>query len=346
MINIAVNGFGRIGRIVTRINAINKRFNLVAINDIIPSIENMAYLFRYDSTYGKFPGTVKTEGDNILINGDKTVVTHKERLTEIPWEIYDVDVIIDSTGIEQNVMDAKKLVSKGKIKTLIYTMSSNNVDHEIIMGINDHTLKPEHKVLSASICDANAIAHVLNFIHNEFIISNGSVTTLHPWLSYQNLVDGAAKGIAPDPNKYTPINSTQNYGLGRASVDAIIPKTTTAVSCTEKILTTLKGKIASQSFRVPTDVVTCSDIVLQTEKKISYEELKQHIEQWANQNQYVGLNYDPRISLDYEGEELSAVIDMQWLQVKNDLIKVVVWYDNEWGYSCRVLDLVEKVCCI
>jgi glyceraldehyde 3-phosphate dehydrogenase len=204
-------------------------------------------------------------------------------------------------------------------------------------------LEPEHKVLSTSICDANAIAHVLNHIDHEYNIRSGSVTTLHPWLSYQNILDGAAKNISPDPNKYTPSNGTQNFGLGRASVNAIIPKKTTAVAATEKVLTQVKGKLVSHSFRVPTASVTCSDIVLQTEKNGSYEALKQSIEGWANQNQYVGLNYEPRISIDYQGEALSAIIDMQWLQFQNGSIKVIVWYDNEWGYCSRVLDLVDKV---
>ncbi|MCP3924025.1 MAG: aldehyde dehydrogenase [Desulfobacterales bacterium] len=343
MLRIAVNGFGRIGRIVSRINAENSRFKLIAINDTIPSVDNMAYLFKYDSTYGKFPGTVTVDNDKMIINGDEVSVTHKASLNDIPWDSYDVDVLIDSSGIEQNVTDAKKLLDDGVIKKFIYTMSSENVDCEVIVGVNDNMIESGQRTFSASICDANALAHILQMIDNEYKIHSGSVTTLHPWLTYQNLLDGAAKGIAPDPNKYTPPHIKENYGMGRASIGAMIPKKTTAVTCTEKILTSIKGKLLSHSYRIPTSTVSISDLVLKTEKKVTSEILIPTIEEWAKENPFVKLNYEPLISLDYQGEEASAVIDMQWLQVENDLIKIVLWYDNEWGYSSRVLDLVEKV---
>ncbi len=343
MVKIAINGFGRIGRVISRINSIQKKFELVLINDIIPSVDNMAYLLKYDSNYGNFPGEVTVSDGNMNINGKVCKVTQFQNILDIPWDKYKVDVVIDASGVEKNVTSARQLVQKGLIKNFVYTMSSPNVDREVIMGVNDSEISSSQNVLSSSICDANAIAHILEFIHKEYTILSGSVTTLHPWLTYQNLMDGAAKGVAPDPNKYTPLDSTQNFGLGRASVDAIIPKTTTAMKCTEKVLSELDGRILSHSYRVPTAIVSCSDIVLTTEKKLTQAELVSKIENWAKTNKYVSLNYEARVSNDYKGETASVVIDMQWLQVKNGLVKIVAWYDNEWGYSARVLDLVEKI---
>jgi len=343
VIKIGINGFGRIGRVIARINAIQKRFKLVHINDIIPSIDNLAYLLKYDSTYGRFPGTVIVDGNRIIINDEEVFVSQEKDLLEIPWGKNEIDILIDSTGIEKNILDAKQLIKDGIIKKSIYTMSSNNVEFEVIMGINDNNINLEHNVISSSICDANAIAHVLEFVENEYSILSGSITTLHPWLTYQNLLDGAAKGIKPDPNKFTPEYISENFALGRSSVSALIPKETTAVTSTEKVLKVLKGKLISHSYRVPTSVVSCSDMVLKTKVTPNLDELVNTIKEWAKLNRYICLNYESLTSCDFEGNEASAVIDMRWLQVKNSLMKFVIWYDNEWGYGSRVLDLVDKV---
>ena len=222
-------------------------------------------------------------------------------------------------------------------------MSSDNSENEIIVGVNDKSLKSNQNIISGSICDANAIAHILPVIDKEYLIESGSITTLHPWLSYQNLMDGAMKGIAPDPNKFTPSHISNNFGLGRSSISNLIPKNTTAVTAVEKVLPSLKGKLLAHSFRIPTATVSCADIILKTRRTQSIDELSDLLIKEVKTNAYIRLNYEPLISSDYEMEEASAVIDMQWLKVNNGLIKIVLWYDNEWGYSSRIIDLVRKL---
>ena len=339
MKKIAINGFGRIGRTIARINAEKKNYKLVAINDIIPLKENLGYLLKFDSTYGRFPGKIKSVDNGLKINGDLVKIYHEKNLDNIPWDELDVDIVIDSSGVDNNNIIARELVDNKKFKKFIYTMSSENVDNEIIMGVNEESIMKSDNVFSSSICDANAIAHLLELIDSNFDIVSGSVTTLHPWLSYQNLVDGAAKGIAPDVNKFTPSHIKNNFGLGRTSVGAIIPKDTTAVTATEKVLTNIKGKLIAHSFRVPTQVVSCSDILLRTKTNIDLKDFEKLVQEKYKNSKYVRLNYESAISIDYEKEECSAVLDMQWLKVKKDMIKFVVWYDNEWGYCERVHDL-------
>ncbi len=338
MAKIGINGFGRIGRTITRINKLQNRFNLVAINDIDPYVENMAYLLKYDSTYGKFPGEVKNNKNTIFIDDSKIQYFSKPNLHEVDWGSLDVDLVIDSSGVASNVQSAKTLVAQNNsVKKVVVTHSSEATDREIIMGVNHDTLEESDHVVSNSICDANALAHVLKWVDDEYRIDSGSITTLHPWLSYQNLVDG------PAISKSNPGVVWKDFALGRASSDSLIPKNTTAVSAVEKVLPHLKDKLMSFSYRVPTDIVASSDITLNTSSHPTLKELKVFLESKIIQSNYIKANYESLVSLDYEEEEASATLDMQWLQVRNGMMKLVLWYDNEWGYSARTLDLTEAL---
>ena len=338
MAKIGINGFGRIGRTITRINKLQSRFNLLAINDIDPYVENMAYLLKYDSTYGKFPGEIKNNKDVIFVDGSEIQYFSQPNLHEVDWGSLGVDLVIDSSGVASNVESARKLVAQNSsVKKVIITNSSDTTDREIIMGVNHDSLEESDQVVSNSICDANALAHVLKWIDDEYGIDSGSITTLHPWLSYQNLVDG------PAISKSKPGVVWKDFALGRASSDSLIPKNTTAVSAVEKVLPSLKNKLMSFSYRVPTDIVASSDITLNTSIQPTQEKLKIFLESKINQSNYIRANYESLVSLDYEEEEVSAVLDMQWLQVGNGMIKLVLWYDNEWGYSARTLDLTEAL---
>lgn len=333
---IAINGFGRIGRIATRINAINKHFELSVVNDINPYLDNMAYLFKYDSTYGKFSHDVSNTKDELTIDGNIIKYTNYKDIHDVPWDKYDVDLIIDASGVSENVRNAKAL-TRGTSKKVIITHSTNDSDIEIIMGINDDKLENKHQVVSNSICDANAIAHVLKWMDEEYGIKSGAITTLHPWLSYQNLVDGTSI------SQSSPGVVWNDFALGRASTDSIIPKNTTAVLALEKVMPELNGKIMSFSYRIPTDIVASSDITLQTKNIPSKDELTDFIKMKIKESTYVKANYESLVSLDYEREEHSAILDMQWLKVENGMIKIILWYDNEWGYCCRVLDLAKAM---
>ena len=336
-IKIAINGFGRIGRAIARINSQYGYFDLVLINDINPHIDNLAYLFKYDSTYGKFDGQVSNTDTSIKINNNLSICTSYSDLDEISWKDFEIDVLIDSSGVSNNVKKLRKLTERKFIYSSIITHSNNDSDFEVIMGVNDDKILAKHHVVSNSICDANAIAHIMKWIDGEYGIKSGSLTTLHPWLSYQNLVDG------PAISQSNPGVVWADYALGRACTDSIIPKNTTAMDAVEKVLPHLKGKILSFSYRIPTDIVASSDITLFLQEEVSSDSLMSFITKKCDDSLYVKLNDESLISLDYEKEESSAVIDAQWIKVTGNVVKIVLWYDNEWGYSARVLDLVSKL---
>jgi len=337
---VAINGFGRIGRSIAKINAQYNYFDLVLINDINPHVGNLSYLFKYDSTYGKFDGAVTNTSDEIIINGVSSVCTCHTDIEKILWKDVNVDILIDSSGVGENVSKAKQLAQTGLIKACVVTHSHKDVDFEVIMGVNDESMNSKQQVFSNSICDANAIAHLMKWMDEEYGIESGSLTTLHPWLSYQNVVDG------PSISQSNPGIVWTDYALGRACVDSLIPKNTTAMTAVEKVLPKLKDKVISFSYRIPTDIVATSDITLNLKHSVKTSELIDFLQKKCTQSPYVRSNTESLVSLDYEKDESSAVIDMQWVKVVNNTVKVVLWYDNEWGYSARVLDLARRIIAI
>lgn len=343
--NIAINGFGRIGRILARQIYDSKSMSLKLINDIIPSIDNIAYLLKYDSTYGRFNKKVSNSKNEIFVDKIKTKYSIESNIKEIDFNSK-IDILIDSSGYEKNIKFARKLIKEKKIKYYIFTMSSDLTDDEIVFGLDDKEINAKHKVFSSSICDANAIAHFLGYFQKKYEIISGSITTLHPWLTYQNLLDGAAKGSARDPNKYSPKQSKNlhllgNFALGRSSVSSLIPKETTAVTVCEKLIPLIKNKIISHSFRVPTAVVSCAEIMLNL-KKID-NNFEKELNRWVSSHKFLDLSDDKCTSKDFEKTTFSAVLDKNYTKSKDKLVKIVIWYDNEWGYSCRVLDLAKKL---
>ena len=337
MKRIAINGFGRIGRAIAKINEKNQLFDLVLINDINPHPENLAYLFKYDSTYGKFDGDVFHGEETIVINQNKSRYSSHASLDKIPWDELSIDLVIDCSGVAKNISDGKSLIQEKKFKKMIVTNSYEDVDNEIIMGVNDGELSSNDNVVSNSICDANAIAHIMKWLDEEFEILGGSLTTLHPWLAYQNLVDGTSISSS------NPGVVWKDYALGRASTGNLIPKNTTAMTAVEKVLPNLKGKVLSFSYRIPTDIVASSDITLNLGKNLSESELKIFFEKKCASSQYIDINYESLVSMDYEMQEASGIIDGQWVKTNKNVVKIILWYDNEWGYSSRVLDLAKKL---
>ena len=331
MLKIGINGFGRIGRVLARQIIQSNSFSLGHINDINPNLDNMVYLLKYDSTYGSLSEKLDNKDGKLLINSNLISYSSLRKINECDWT--DCDVIIDASGVEENVVLAKDIIRQFPEKRVIVTHSSDNVDLEVIMGVNHLDLTKEHSIVSSSICDANAIAHPLMWIDEAFGIESGSVTTLHPWLSYQNLSDG------PSISQANPGVVWKDYALGRSSVDNLIPKNTTAVTATEKVVKSIKDKLVSFSYRIPTAIVSSSDIVLFLKQNINYDDVMNLFELKSKQGNWIRLNNESLVSKDYQKEESSGVIDLQWLKVKNNLVKLIVWYDNEWGYSKQVLDL-------
>ena len=337
MINIAINGYGRIGRAIHRIAFLDKKINVVAINDVNPDINNIAYLLNYDSTYGSLAEKAIVEGDYIKVANVKTKIFNSENIDEVPWENEKVDILIDSSGVAKNYKIALNL--KGKVKHVIFTNSPSIdlVDKTIVFGVNNDQLNRDKDFLIASsICDAVAFAPVAKLIDENYEIVKGFLTTLHPWLGYQNLLDGPSKSYA------VPGNIIDNYALGRSSPMTLIPKSTSAISATYKVLPNLENKFLSMSYRVPTNIISSGDITIKVKKDINLESIINCLERYQKNNpKIVYLNEEALVSTDFEGDLTSVIIDKRFLKVEDNYIKMLTWYDNEMGYSARVVDLIS-----
>ena len=334
---VAINGFGRIGRVLHRIINERSNINLVAINDINPDIDNLAYLANYDSTYGPLEKKYSSKGD-ILFNEDSSFkVFSEEDISNVPWDELEVDVLIDSSGISKNLEKASLL--KGKINQVIVTNSPDEklVDKTVIFGVNHEDIDQGNDFLiSSSICDATAFAPLIKLINDKFGVENGFLTTLHPWLGYQNLLDGPSKSYSAPGEIY------DEYALGRSSLMNLIPKNTSAISATYKVLPELKGKFMAVSYRVPTMIVSSADSTLILKNQVSKEELiSLLLETEENNPNIITNNTEALVSSDFTKNTSSVIVDHRFLKIENKYLKLLTWYDNEWGYSSRVVDLVE-----
>ncbi len=341
MIKIGINGFGRIGRALTRINLKHQKFQIIAINDIDNDINNLAYLLKYDSTYGKLQEEkVDVSDDKLIINEQETKIFSKKNITDIPWVELGVDIVIDSSGVFQNVIDAHKLIKKGLKKVIVTHSPKSGIDFTFMNGVNDKQYKKDiHHVISSSICDANAVAPFYKLIDNNFGIELGEITTLHPWLSYQNLVDGTIKSVS------SPGHNWNDYALGRSSVGSLIPKETSLCNAVDAVMPNFSEKVHSTSFRTPTSIVSAADGVFLLKKTTSIKDIYIAINEYCKKYPNV-LFLDNRslVSIDYLSNENAAVIDSRWLNLnKNKMLKFVLWYDNEWGYTSRVYNLINKI---
>jgi len=340
MLKIGINGFGRIGRAIFRVNNKQKAFEIVAINDVNQDNNNLAYMLKYDSTYGILNEDIKADDGNILLNGNKIKVYHKDRIDQVPWEEKDVDIVVDSSGVEDNVLRARRLIDKNIRCVVTHAPNEREVDKAIIVGVNEDTLTKDDYIISNSICDANAFSPVMNVLNKNFEIDHGFLTTLHPWLSYQHLLDGPSKSYA------YPGEIHDHYVLGRASPFSLIPKPTSCIDASCKILDFLKGKFLSLSFRVPTAIVSTADISVKLNKKVTKEEIVNLFKK-EQENQKFKIFYnntEPLVSTDFVGSDYSAIIDHRWTMVnESNYLKMILWYDNEWGYSSRAVDLIKEI---
>jgi len=338
-LRVGINGFGRIGRAIYRINLKKNLFDIVAVNDINPDIKNMAYLLKYDSTYGRLEENVSHDENSLIVQAGKVRVYHKARILEVPWEKHDVDIVIDSSGVKANFQAI--MTGKSNVKHFIVTNSPSAEIKTIIFGVNEDGFDPEaHRVISSSICDTIALTPLLKLITEAHEIESGFLTTLHPWLPYQNLLDG------PSVSWSQPGDVFSHYALGRASTQNIIPKSTSAILAADHVLPGLSRKVQSFSYRVPTQIVSSAVLILLLDKSIKQADLLGRFYQYEENQKYkvIRNSVEPLTSVDYRGEEYSAIIDHRWTKVENHRhVKLVYWYDNEWGYSSRVVDLVDKI---
>ena len=343
MTKIGINGFGRIGRSIFKIIMQHNYFDIVAVNDIDPDLKNLIYLLKYDTTYGNYSKEVEyIDEENFSVDNNIVKYSAKDYIENVDWN--GAEIIICATGIEKNIVGARNLLNNGIVEKVVITHASSLVDQTIVMGVNENDyLGDKHNLVSSSICDANAVAQVLRHVDDQWGIKNCFFTTLHPWLSYQNLVDGGLGSIS------SPGHFWKDYALGRSATESMIPKPTTAAKAVLDVIPKLRGKIDALSFRTPTAIVSSSDMTITCNTNIQAEEVERYFLEATKNNSYMAFNKESLVSIDYKQTEHSAIIDGQWIKVLDDnILKLIVWYDNEWGYSARAIDvarlLVGELC--
>lgn len=340
-IKLGLNGLGRIGRHIYKMCIDDPLIDLVGINEINPDLNNWAYTLNYDSIYGQ--SRKKTEiSDNKIICEDNIISTSMHNdISQVPWDDWGVNIIIDSSGVLENTLKAKKILNKKTNKKILFTNSPENVDFTMVLGANHEQYAcDKHHLIASSICDATAIAPVTKIIDDLFQIKLGYVTTLHPWLSYQNLMDG------PSSSWSVPGEVYHHYALGRSAIGNMIPKPTSALDAVFKVLPKITRNIGSFSYRTPTQIIGSADMSFLLKKRTTKLEIIKAFEEYQKSQKYpiLKLTKSPLVSMDYIGEEFSAIIDTRWLDVINsELIKIVLWYDNEYGYCCNVINQVKYI---
>jgi len=328
---LGINGFGRIGRLVFRVAARRKDIEIVHINDITDA-PTLAHLLKYDSTHGIFPGEVKADGDAIVVNGKKIQITAEKEPANIPWAKAGADIVVESTGVFRKRDQIAKHLTAGARKVVLTVPSKDDIDATIVFGVNDTELKPEHKLVSNASCTTNCLAPVAKVLHDTFGIKRGYMTTIHAYTNDQRILDLPHKDLR----------------RARSAAMAIIPTTTGAAKAVGKVIPELKGKLDGFSMRVPVWDGSVVDLVAELKRDVTIEEVNSTIKAAAEGKMKGILQYteDPIVSCDVIGSEYSSIFDAQSTMVlegKSNFVKVVSWYDNEWGYSCRVVDLVEKM---
>lgn len=339
---VGINGFGRIGRAVYRANLKSDAFEVVAVNDINPDAENLAYQLNYDSIYGAQDEKFSFSRGKISNKSTGFSVFCNDRIDEVDWDSCGVDLVIDASGILENVRRSRSLLAEGVVKNVVVTHSPHDVDFTLILGVNEGLLNvEEHRLISSSICDATAIAPVLKAVKDKFGVESGHLTTLHPWLGYQNLLDGPASSWS------VPGEIHHHYALGRSAIGNLIPKPTSALAACAKVLPGVdENVIGSYSMRTPTEIVGSADLTLMLGLDATIEdvlELFAAIE--AEQSSLiVNNNFDPLVSSDFIGSQYSVHIDHRFTSlIKGRLLKLVLWYDNEFGYSSKVCEQVALI---
>lgn len=337
---IFINGVGRIGRHLVR-QAINDPLvDLVGVNDLNPSVENICYMLKYDTHYGPMR-QVSSRGSTINVEGKSINYSNVEKVTHL--DLRDIDILIDCTGVSSHTEDIRALLSAGMIKKALITHCAPGVDFDLILGANDHGYDNAlHHLISSSICDSTALAPVLEVISDTFGIESGFVTTLHPWLSYQNLTDG------PSSSWSVPGTIHHHFALGRSAVGNLIPKPTSAIEACDRALPHrgYASLLGSFSIRVPTAVVGSADLTVNTVKPIDVDSFERAIKdrQSATNWEIFSITREPIVSSDFLGNSASASVDFRWVSVVGGkCVKVVLWYDNEFGYACRVLDQAKFI---
>ena len=330
-VKVAINGFGRIGRSVFRIAYERKNIEIVGINDITDT-KTLSHLLKYDSNYGLFNGNVEFDENHFIINGEKIKVSAEKDPAKIPWE-KTPDVVIESTGVFRKKESSKggygDHLKNGAKKVLLTVPAKDEIDAMVVLGVNDEDLKPEHQTVSNASCTTNCLAPVVKVLNDEFGIEQGFMTTIHSYTADQNLQDAPHKDLR----------------RARAAAMSQIPTTTGAATAAGKVIPELNGKLDGKAVRVPTPTGSLVDFVANLKKEVTIEEVNAAMKKHAEGNMKGILEYteDPIVSADIIGNPHSSIFDAESTMVMGKTVKILSWYDNEWGYSTRVVDLLERL---
>ena len=326
-IRVGINGFGRIGRITFR--AILKRddIEVVAINDLL-DVEHLAYLLKYDSVHGKLNDQISTKENCLIVNGSEIRVTAEKNPLDINWGALNVDVVAECTGIF-TTMDKAQLHIDAGAKKVAVSAPSKDIPM-FVMGVNSDDITKDHKIVSNASCTTNCLAPVAKILHDNFTIKEGLMTTVHAATATQMTVDGPAK----------------NYRLGRSALNNIIPSSTGAAVAVGKVIPELNGKLTGMAFRIPTANVSVIDLTVVLEKSTSYDEIKEKFKN-ASENELKGvLGYTEEavVSQDYVGSPFTSNFDANaGIELSSTFFKIISWYDNEFGYSTKLVELMHKI---
>lgn len=327
-IKVGINGFGRIGRLVFKRMMALGGFEIVAINDITDS-KTLAHLLKYDSVHGKYPGEVKATEGGISVKGKEIKVLCEKDPANLPWGTLGAEVVIESTGIFTKREKLELHLKAGAKKVILSAPPKDDLDAMIVLGVNDETLKPEHKLISNASCTTNCLAPMVKVLDSAFGIKKGLMNTIHSYTNDQVMLDQPHKDLR----------------RARAGAVSIIPTTTGAAKAVGKVLTHLKGKLDGFSLRVPTPDGSITDFVAELEKEATKDEINAAFKKASETNLKGILEYceDPIVSVDIIGNDHSCIFDSLSTMSMGNIIKVIGWYDNEWGYSCRTVDLIKKI---
>ncbi len=328
-IKVAINGFGRIGRLVFKAGQANENIEFVAVNDLTDA-KTLAYLLKYDSVHGRFPGTVEAKDDSFIVNGKTVKVLSERDPANLPWGEMGIDVVIESTGFFREKAKIQKHIDAGAKKVILTVPAKDEIDATIVLGVNDEMLKPEDNIVSNASCTTNCLAPVAKVLNDTFGIKRGLMTTVHGYTNDQKILDMPHSDLR----------------RARACAVSLIPTTTGAAKAVGKVIPELNGKLDGMAMRAPVVDGSVVDLVLELEKDATVEGINAAMKAAAEGPLKGILEYcdDPIVSVDVIDNPASSIFDALATSVMDgNFVKILSWYDNEWGYSNRVVDLISKL---
>ncbi|HEY5691514.1 MAG TPA: type I glyceraldehyde-3-phosphate dehydrogenase [Cyclobacteriaceae bacterium] len=329
MTKVGINGFGRIGRLAFRAAVGRKDIEIVGINDLV-SPDYMAYMLKYDSTHGRFDGTVDVKDGNLIVNGKKIRVTAEKDPANLKWSEVGAEIVIESTGLFLTQADGQKHIAAGA-KKVVFSAPAKDDTPTFVMGVNHKQLNAQHTIVSNASCTTNCLAPLAKVLNDNFGITEGLMSTVHAVTATQKTVDGP---------------SVKDWRGGRGGFSNIIPSSTGAAKAVGLVLPELKGKLTGMSFRVPVADVSVVDLTVKLDKPASYEDIKKAMKD-ASEGELKGImgyTEEDVVSQDFVGDARTCIFDAKAGIALNDhFVKVVAWYDNEWGYSNKLIDLVQEL---